>query len=132
VKIQPREIVIVHPLAPKLGPDQAAEKLGKDAYWANFARFIQHHPAVKDFLIRKQGGRCPVCTRGVGVSDTIHHVSYLGRCQYTHQVEFLAPTAKRPNKTLSAPPCEGCPNLARCAALLALVHDRCHHLIHQQ
>ncbi|WP_156675867.1 hypothetical protein [Pseudomonas sp. Leaf58] len=121
----------MHPLAPKLGPDQAAEKLGRDQYWINFARRIQHHPVVKQQLMANQGGRCPVCARGVALTDTVHHVSYLRRCVYTHQVEFSAATPKRPNKTVTAPPCEGCPQLEQCARLLVLVHDKCHHLIHK-
>jgi hypothetical protein len=121
----------MHPLAPKLGPDQAGEKMGRDQFWINFARKIQHHPVVKLRLMANQAGRCPVCSRGVGLTDTVHHVSYLRRCIHTHEVEFSSPTPKRPNKTVMAPPCEGCPQLDQCARLLALVHDKCHHLIHK-
>ncbi|WP_044298926.1 hypothetical protein [Pseudomonas amygdali] len=120
----------MHPLAPKLGPNEAGDKLGKDPLWENFARKIQHHPDVKLFLIAKQGGKCPVCSRGVGQDDTVHHVSYLFRCLYEHQVDVMASTGKRAKKLVKAPPCSGCPNLSRCASMLVIVHDRCHHLIH--
>lgn len=120
----------MHPLAPKLGPDEAGDKLGKDARWMNFARRIQHHPAVKLFLLTKQSSKCPVCACGLGNQDTVHHVSYLARCLYDTQVEVMATTGRRAARLVKAPPCEGCPNLERCAGLLALVHDRCHHKIH--
>lgn len=122
----------MHPLAPKIGPNEAGDKLGKNAQWYNFARKIQHHPDVKRFLIARQAAKCPVCSRGVSEFDTVHHVSYFGRCLYDHEVEVIASTGKRAKRLVKAPPCNGCPNLARCASLLVIVHDRCHHIIHSE
>jgi hypothetical protein len=117
-------------LVPKVGPKDAEVLLGSSEQWLNFGRRIQHHSAVQAFLLKKQNHRCPVCDCGLEGNLTIHHVSYINRCQYTATVDIPTPTPKRPDKTVQAPPCEGCPELARCAGFLALVHSACHVKIH--
>lgn len=120
----------IRKLVPVLGPNEAAALLGESEHWRNFARRIQHHPFVFNHLRGVQGHRCPVCGCGLEGNLTIHHVSYINRCRTEDVVIIACPTPKRPNKTIQAPPCEGCDQLARCSSFLALVHDGCHVKIH--
>lgn len=117
-------------LVPVLGPNEASALLGDTELWRNFGRRIQHHPAMADYLRVKQGHRCPVCECGLEGNLTIHHVSYINRCKTESAINLPTPTPKRPNKTVMAPPCEGCDQMSRCATFLALVHDGCHVKIH--
>lgn len=117
-------------LVPVLGPNEASALLGDSEHWRNFGRRIQHHPQMGKHLQVKQGHRCPVCGCGLEGGLTIHHVSYINRCRTNEVVTIPSPTAKRPNKTIQAPPCEGCDQLERCSSFLALVHDGCHVKIH--
>ena len=121
-----------HPLAPNILPHIAREKMGDTPQWHNFALRIQHHPEIKRLLILQQKGQCPVCHMPVTQRDTVHHVSYLGKCHTGETIEFATPTPKRPDRTTQAPPCAECHQQSRCLRLLALVHDRCHFLIHRE
>jgi hypothetical protein len=120
-----------HILSPRFTPHEAREKMGDSEKWKNFALRAQHHPVMKQQLMIIQGGKCPVCQMPVCHTDTIHHVSYLARCRTDETVVFATPTEKRPHRTSEAPPCEHCPEQARCLRLLVLVHDRCHFIIHK-
>ncbi len=117
-------------LVPKVGPNEASSLLGEDKNWFNFGRLIQHSTAVKDLLKVNQRAKCLVCGCGLEGKITIHHVSYLNKCIHAHTIEVPNPTPKRPKRMISAPPCEGCPEINRCAAFLALVHNGCHVKIH--
>ncbi|MBB4861301.1 hypothetical protein HNP46_000112 [Pseudomonas nitritireducens] len=119
-------------LKPKVGTVDAGAKIKDKARWENFAKRIQHSPAVRRRLMEKQQGRCPVCLAGVEPGETVHHVSYVHQCQFIETQSHAAPTAKRPERVVKAPPCEGCASMDRCLSYLALVHEDCHILIHIQ
>jgi hypothetical protein len=117
-------------LVPKVGPDDAGKLLGESGEWRNFARRIQRHPAILQELKARQAHRCPVCNCGLEGALTIHHVSYINRCVTTDTIELTHATATRSERTVKAPPCAGCPSMARCLGFLALVHNACHVKIH--
>lgn len=120
-----------HPLAPTISSDQARVKMGDSPQWINFARRIQHHPSIKKRLISIQKGKCAVCDMPVNMADVVHHVSYLARCHTDRGISIPNPSEKRPERINLAPPCDGCFRQEKCLRLLALVHNRCHLLIHK-
>lgn len=117
-------------LVPKVKAAEAEALAADVGLWVNFAKRIQHNPAMRQHLLSKQQGRCPVCHAGLETRITIHHVSYINSCVVSEAIEFPSPTPKRPERSVKAPPCAGCPQISRCASYLALVHDRCHVEIH--
>ncbi len=110
--------------------------------WVIFACLMQTSSFVKNYLSRRQEGKCLYCGRDLYENDyynIVHHRSYLNLCVLHSSKKSLIreskPTYKKPNRTIPVPNCEYCKwhneeDFEECMQNLVILHDDCHTKLH--
>lgn len=110
--------------------------------WIFYSRMMQGNPYVKEFLARRQEGKCLYCGKALFEDmnyNIVHHRDYMNLCvQHDSKaslVRYPKPTRRNPNKTILVPNCTYCKrhttdDFNDCMNRVVIMHDDCHTKLH--
>ena len=83
--------------------------------WIMYSRMMQGNPYVKNYLARRQEGKCLFCGKKLFEDmnyNIVHHRDYMNLCgQHDSKatlVRYPKPTKRNPDKTILVPNCAYC------------------------
>lgn len=123
-------------IIPKMNSITAKEKhIHCEINWKLFAQKMQRNPFMRNYKIGKTD-RCARCGERLK-NFQLHHIDYDHFCQFNEAIRMPNQTAKRPNRTILVPDCEGCkinsPEVfEECAKRVVPVHPFCNKLINDK
>ena len=118
-------------LTPSAKRDEARPHYDR-GHWMNFLR-AGKHPFIREVLVRRQGGRCELCGRGLGRGLVhVHHLDYYRACKTASTIQIVRKSFTTDKLRRSkVPDCERChretpEQSAECIRRLAVLHAGCH------
>jgi hypothetical protein len=99
--------------------------------WGIFKGALTKSPWMREFLLKKQNGTCPICEKGITIEKSqIHHTDYQQLCVYSQCSKLPKPTVKSPNRKIKIAQCHKCSSIDSCVSKIILIHTACHLYLH--
>lgn len=103
--------------------------------WYKFSRKMRKHPFVKNYILKSQNSKCPICNKNIPNIDAGIMIgrNFAHFCQYDAPVlKISTPTSSNPNRKSIVPDCENCLKdhpeyFQECVKRYMLVHNACYY-----